>query len=79
MSHRRGGLKIGKLYIPHSTLKGIGGVVKDAAKDGEKIIMAPTELTEGFAHAIGGTGGSTMIIVAVCVAGFIGYQFIMKK
>jgi len=43
MSKRRGGLKIGKLYIPKSTLNGIGKVAGKVGNTALMVASAPEQ------------------------------------
>ena len=79
MTHRRRGLKIGKIYIPKSTLKAVGKVSNRLATDVETDALAPARLMGSFGNAIGGKGGPSLFIIAIIgVGGFIAYKYVSK-
>jgi len=79
MSKRLGGLKIGKLYIPKSTLKTIGKTTNRLATDVETDALAPARLMGSLGNAIGSKGGPSLFIIAIIgVGGFIAYKYVSK-
>ena len=79
MAHHRRGLKLGKLFIPQSTLNGIGKVAGRAATDVETDALAPARLMGSLGNAIGGKGGPSIFIIAIIgVGGFIAYKYVTK-
>jgi len=78
MTHRRG-LKLGKLFIPQSTLNGIGKVAGRAATDVETDALASARLMDSVGNAIGGKVGPSLFIIAIIgVGGFIAYKYVTK-
>jgi hypothetical protein len=75
MSKRRGGLKIGKLYIPKSTLNGIGKVAGKVGNTALMVASAPEQALLNVSKGFSGGGSSWLIIGAVAVGAF----FILKK
>ena len=78
MAHRKG-LKLGKLFIPNSTLKGIGKVTNRIGSDIETDTLAPARLMGSLGNAIGGKGGPSIFIIAIIgVGGFVLYKYVTK-
>jgi len=75
MAHRRRGLKLGKLFIPSSTLNGVGKVAGKIGNTALMVASAPEQALLNVSKGFSGGGSSWLIIGAVAVGAF----FILKK
>lgn len=68
-----------RVVIPDHTLKVVGDIAGRVGKDAEKIIMTPTNIANDVSHNlskgagkfIGGGGFSFVLIIGVCVGGYV--------
>jgi hypothetical protein len=76
MTHHRRGLKLGKLFIPNSTLKGVGKVVGKVGDTALLVASAPEKALLNVSEGFKGGGSSWLIIGGVCV---VGAYFVLNR